>query len=231
MNTGFATAEMSEEERKTVLSNISITTFTTERSRKGILSFDVNEEGLIATCQDGDKGEKAVCIYSSDGAFIRGYSFDDSESCAVEWDGEYINLYFVRSDVIVSLDRDGKILEIKYTLNTVENDSYTSYLMYSTERTVGDSTYIIKNDMGIFNLIALSYSQIAVVDGTGSERIIYDVNSRQTFITVTLFCCIILFFSLVIFIVIRQVKKSQKSYSQSVPTVHVNNENDEQDNS
>lgn len=50
---------------------------------------------------------------------------------------------------------------------------------------------LIRNDMGIFNWIATSYSQIVTIDATGSESIIYDVNSMQltkTIVTISLIC-------------------------------------------
>lgn len=52
-------------------------------------------------------------------------------------------------------------------------------MLYSTTRTVGGTTYLIRNNMGIFNRIAPSFSQIVTIDAAGTESIIYDVNSMQ----------------------------------------------------
>lgn len=93
--------------------------------------------------------------------------------------------------MIISLDSDGNILDIKAVQDTIDNNSYRNSLLYSTTRTVGNTTYLIRNDMGIFNWIATSYSQIVTIDATGSESIIYDVNSMQltkTIVTISLIC-------------------------------------------
>ena len=65
------------------------------------------------------------------------------------------------------------------------------YLLLSFVLLIVISTNAIRNDMGIFNWIATSYSQIVTIDATGSESIIYDVNSMQltkTIVTISLIC-------------------------------------------
>lgn len=145
---------------------------------------------MIAIGQTGSQ-DKEICVYTSQGEFLYGYTFNCSQSFCVEWDGQHVNIYFIRSDVIISLDSDGNILDIKAVQDTIDNNSYRNSLLYSTTRTVGNTTYLIRNDMGIFNWIAMSYSQIVTIDATGSESIIYDVNSMQltkTIVTISLIC-------------------------------------------
>ena len=56
----------------------------------------------------------------------------------------------------------------------------------------------MKNDMGILNLLASSYSQLVIIDNSGNEEIIYDVNSEQlsgmlkTFVVIFVFVFIVL---------------------------------------
>lgn len=178
MNTGFSTEELSEETKNMFISNISISPLKAEPAKKDILCFDVNEQGMIAIGQK-DSQRKEVCVYTSQGEFLYGYTFNCTQSFCVEWDEQYVNIYFVRSDVIISLDSDGNILDVKKTLDTIDNNSYINSLLFSTTRTVGNTTYLIRNDMGIFNWIAPSFSQIVTIDETGTESIIYDVNSMQ----------------------------------------------------
>ena len=178
MKTGFLTEELSDEVKNTFLSNVNISPLTVEPVHRGILCFDVNKQGMIAVGQKGAYS-KEICIYSADGTFLYGYSFDCSQSFAVEWGYDSINIFFVRSDIIVSLDSDGCILDIKKVPDTLENDTYRRDLLYSTIRTIGDTTYLIKNNLGIFNWIATSYSQIAIIDINGTEQIIYDVSPNQ----------------------------------------------------
>ena len=178
MNTGFSTKEISEKTRSTFLSNFNVSLLKTVPERRGIQCFDVNEEGLIAIGQEGPQC-KEVCVYTPQGEFLYGYVFESTQSFGVEWDKQNINIYLVRSDVIVSLDSDANILDIKVVLDTTDNNKYRNSLLHSTERVVGDTTYIVRNDLGILNWIASSYSQIITIDGTGTECIIYDVNSTQ----------------------------------------------------
>lgn len=194
MDTGFSTEELSEEAKTTFVSNISISPLKTEPAKKGVLCFDVNEQGMIAVGQK-DFNEKEVCVYTSKGEFLYGYAFDCTQSFGVEWDNENINIYFVRSDVIISLDSEGNILDIKKVQNTIDNNTHSNNMLYSTNRIVGDTEYLIRNDMGIFNWMAASYSQIITIDAMGTERIIYDVNSMQLanmIVTVSIVCVVVL---------------------------------------
>ncbi len=178
MNTGFLTEELSEEIKTTFVSNINISPLKEEPVKREVLCFDVNEQGMIAVGQKGSQ-KKEVCVYTPQGEYLYGYAFNCTQSFGVEWDEQYINIFFVRSDVIISLDLDGKVLDVKGLSNTVDNNTYRNSLLHSTKRIVGDTTYLIRNDMGIFNWIASSYSQIITVDAMGTECIIYDVNSMQ----------------------------------------------------
>lgn len=178
MNTGFSTNELSKEEQESFISNINITLLTAEPAKKNILCFDVNESGLVAIGQVGSN-RKVLCVYNAEGAFLYGYTFNCTGTFVAEWNSEYLNIYFVRSDVIISLDSDGNILDIKEVQNTIDNNAHNNTLLYSTSRIVGDTTYLVRNDMGIFNWVATSYSQIIAMDTNGVEHIIYDVPSPQ----------------------------------------------------
>ena len=190
MNTGFSTEELSEETKTTFVSSINVSPLSAEPEKKGVLCFDVNEQGMIAVGQNDSKG-KEICVYTSQGEFLYGYTFNCTQSFGVEWDEQHINIYFVRSDVIISLDSDGNILDIKSVQDTIDNNSYRNLLLYSSNRTIDNTTYLVRNDMGIFNWFASTFSQIVTIDATGTESIIYDVNSMQLkkmIVTVSLIC-------------------------------------------
>lgn len=203
MNTGFSTEELSEEMQNTFMSNINISLLTEEPTKRGVMCFDVNEQGMIAICKKGIDGEE-VCIYTSEGKFLYGYTFDCSQSFGVEWDNEYINIYFVRSDVIVSLDSNGNILDIKEVQNTRDNNTHSNAILHSNTRVVGDTTYIIRNNMGIFNWIAFSYSQIITIDAEGIEHVVYDVSSTQLFKTIAIIVIACVFVAIAVTVIIRQ---------------------------
>lgn len=209
MNTGFTTEELTENDKKTFVSNVNISLLMVEPAKKGIQCFDVNEEGMVAIGQKGAHG-KELCIYSADGTFLYGYTFNCAQSFGVEWDSECINIYFVRSDVVISVDSDGNILDIKEVQNTIENNTYENYLLYSTSRAIGDTRYLIRNDMGIFNWFALSYSQLITINTNGEESIIYDVSSAQFSNMVAVFVGVLVFACLVLAVVILQFNKLKR---------------------
>ena len=178
VNTGFQVNSKPINEKNTFISNANISLINEEPAKESIACFDVNDLGLVAIGQNKLE-EKTICVYSNDGSFQYGYTFNCTGSFGVEWDEKNLNIYFVRSDVIVSITPDGEILNVFEVQDTSENVSYNNHLLYSTEKTIGNYEYIIRNDMGVFNLIATSYSQVVVKDMVGTERVIYDVNAMQ----------------------------------------------------
>lgn len=177
MSTEFSTKDLSEETKDIFVSNIDLSSLSDEPKKESVLCFDVNEQGLIAVGQKNIQ-RKEICVYTSHGEFLYGYTFRCAQSFCVEWDGQNINIFFVRSDVIISVDSNGNILDVKSVQEMIDND-YKNALLHSTKRIVGDTTYLIRNDMGIFNWFAPSFSQIVTIDIMGRESIIYDVNSMQ----------------------------------------------------
>ena len=209
LNTGLSTEELSQEKIDTFLSNTSIKLLTSEPEKRDFLYFDVNEQGLIAICQDASSSSISdkVCIYNTAGEFVYGYAFQYTGSFRVEWDNENINILFIRSSVVLSLDSGGNVLDIKGVQDIVDNSRYINYKLESSRKVVGDKTYTIRNDMWILNWVALSYSQVVVVDIDGTESIIYDVNTEQLIRTIVILCFVIAFISIVVVVLVRQIIK------------------------
>ena len=203
MQTGFETSELSSKEKNNFISNIDFSLILDEPDKKGVICFDVNDQGMIAVGQN-DFERKNICVYTSEGEFMYGYTFNCEQNFGLEFDGSNVNVCFVRSDVVVSLDTEGNILDVKKIQDSIDNSSYRTALLYSTTRTVGDTTYLIRNDMGILNWIAISFSQIVIVDATGAETVIYDVNSMQLtkMIVAISLICVLVFFAVAV--IIRQ---------------------------
>ena len=210
MQTGFSTEELSEEAKTEFMSNINVLPISTEPGKKGVVCFDVNEQGMIAVGQR-DSQAKRICVYNSRGEFLYGYAFDCSQGFLVEWDEINVNLYFLRSDVIISLDSCGNILDVRRVQNTIDNNSYRNSLLYSTTRSVDDITYLIRNDMGMLNWIAPSFSQIVTIDASGTEVVIYDVNSMQLTRMIIAVCFICVFVFVAVVVISRQFLKFRHS--------------------
>lgn len=209
MNTGFQTSQLSEKEKSTLISNIQIKPLEKEPVELTIYYFDVNSNGLIAIANNSDD-EKIICVYSNEWVFQYGYTIDSSGSIAVEWDGDRLNIYFVRGDVIVSVNPDGEILDLLRVSDTIENNSYRNHLLTDTERTIGDTTYSIENDMGILNFIAVSYSQVIARDAAGGERIIYDVSSKQLFNTTAVLIIVCIVVAIAVTTIVKGLIKVQR---------------------
>lgn len=197
LTTGFSTEELNEEQKDSFSINAGISPLSDEPEKDTIVCFDVNDNGLIAIGQETwDK--KIVSVYSSDGVFQYGYTFVSSGSIGVEWDENNINIYFVRSGVIASVNSSGEVLDIKEVQDTTENNSYYYRFFRVAERTVGDTTYLIRSNMGILNWITASYSQVVVKEFDGTENIIYDASSIQLQRMTIIFIAILLFLAIFI---------------------------------
>ena len=178
MNTGFYTEPLSESDIDTILKNVNISILEEEPPKKSIECFDVNENGVVAIgCYSTDY--KTVCIYSSNGDFQYGYRFETSGTFGIELNDDILNIYLVRSDIAIAINPTGEVESVLKIPFTSENNSYWNHNIYSRQRKVGDVEYALKNDMGIFNLFASSYSQLIVTTPDGEENIMYDVNSTQ----------------------------------------------------
>ena len=197
MNTGFSTGTLSKNDIETFIENVNISILENEPQRQAIECFDVDEEGTIAIGYS-DSQNKTVCIYTNNGDFQYGYSFECSGKFGIEIHNRVLNIYFVRSGVIASVNPSGEVLDIKEVQDTTENNSYYYRFFRVAERTVGDTTYLIRSNMGILNWITASYSQVVVKEFDGTENIIYDASSIQLQRMTIIFIAILLFLAIFI---------------------------------
>ncbi|MBE6686110.1 MAG: hypothetical protein E7591_02650 [Ruminococcaceae bacterium] len=210
MNTGFSTESLPEDDMNTLLKNVNISMLTDEPPKKTIECFAVNEDGVIAIgCNSSEN--KVVCIYTSDGVFQYGYSFKCSGNFGIEFDKSVLNIYLVRSDIAIAVNSVGEVESILKIQNTSENNSYWNDCVFSTRRKIGDTEYFLKNDMGILNVFASSYSQLIITNKYGEESIIYDVNSAQFSNMVVVVGGVIVFICLVVAVVIWQFIKLKRN--------------------
>ena len=197
MNTSYVAEELSEEDKNKFLSHVGIWRLTIEPTKTGINNLDVNEKGMIAISQITDR-DKMVCIYSSDGTFLYGYAVECNGVINVEWDGECIIIEFVRSDILVSLDPDGNVVDVQEIQVSDLRNIDAGEKMRSKRWVVGDTTYLLRSDMGILNWISPSSSQIVTIDASGAEMIIYDANSTQMVKILTVLIPTLVFASIVV---------------------------------
>ena len=180
LNTGFSTEEMSEADANHAIAVTSLSLLTEEPQLLYMTGFDVNET-KIAIEQNGYDTQKTISVYSHDGQFLYGYAFESMGSYGVEWDGDNLNIYFVRGGLIISVDPTGKIIDVKDVPDTSENDAYYRNSMEATERSVDGITYTIKKE----RRFAPYYYLLQATDQNGQIRILFEcdppADSSSTF--------------------------------------------------
>lgn len=202
VNTNFSISNITEEKKNTVINNLDISLIE-EPSKTTIECFDVNDNGMIALGHT-DYNNAIISIYDSNGIFKYGYSFKYNASFGIEWNNDDINIYLIRSDILVVLDPDANVVDVVAVNNTVENDRYKNDCVLSSEKMVGDAKYSLRNNMGILNFVSTSYSQLIKTSSDGEEIILYNVNNFQTIKTIVFVCCAVAFVALAIYTIFKK---------------------------
>ncbi|MBQ7362813.1 MAG: hypothetical protein IJW48_00010 [Clostridia bacterium] len=117
--------------------------------------------------------------YTAKGNFKAGYQFSCTGRFGIELLSDGLNIYFVRSDVVLYVDFEGKVKEALKIQNTTENNYYWNNFVFAKSKEIGDVEYVMKNDRGLFNLFASSYDQLIVTDSIGQQVIFYDAGSND----------------------------------------------------
>lgn len=206
---GFSTKELSDEEQRKILNNIHISILDKIPRKAAIKCFDVNENGLIAI-GSSDSEKKTICIYSAEGIFLYGYQFSTPGSFGLAWENDSIIIYFVRSALAVTVNASGEVENILRIEETPENSAYRRDVVFSTTRVVGDYEYIIKNDGGILDFFAATYSKLVVINGAGEENIIYDVSSELSIKRTIILIAVVLYIGVAVIVLARQIIKLRR---------------------
>ena len=208
INTGFSTEELSEKDISTFITNMNISLLVDEPPKATIECFDVSENEMIAIGHSASD-KKTISIYSDAGTFLYGYEFNCNGNFGIEWDADNLIIYFVRSDIAASVNPAGKIECVLKIQNTADNNSYWNKFVFSTKRSIRDTEYTLKNNMGVFNIFTSSYSQL-VATNNGIEHVVYDVNATQFAKTIVVFISVLILICIVVFILIFQFAKILK---------------------
>lgn len=211
LNSGFETEEIFDEQKEKYIDNLNLKLVTEEPQKRSIVSFAVSGNELIALGYEMSGTEGNIAIYDKSGAFQYAYSFVSGGSFYLEWDELALNIYFVRGEIIYSVASDGTVLDVKSVKRTKENSDYINEIGIYSERygiSVGENRYFVRNDMGILDFFATSYSQLVCIDKDGNETVIYDVNSVQITKTMLAVTCILAFVSCVIVLGTRKLIRS-----------------------
>ena len=193
LNTGFSTDIVDESSQQKYLKNIELSVFYVEPDKGSIECFDVSSDGLVAL-GSSFLLNKTVCIYDSFGKFIYGYKFKNLGDFCVEWDEEDLNIYFIRSDYILSFDSSGKCQGFCEVQNTLENDYYYRNFIDANKKEIGNRTYVLKNNNGVFDQHATRHSSLVVIDEYGAAEVIYKSDNKRTIklLLILLITCLLL---------------------------------------
>lgn len=180
---------MSAEDVESFSANLEIAVLETEPPKKAIECFDVSPNQQIAVgCESSDK--KTVSIYDNEGGFCYGYRFRSSGAIGVVFQNEDLLIYLVRSSIAFSVDKSGNV-QVAYRIPKAEaNNEYWKESSTRTERTVGDTQYILDNT-DILTTCSPSYSRLLAFRSDGGECVIYDASAshRTQMVTALLYIC------------------------------------------
>ena len=182
LNTGFSTEELPENEKERIISHKSITLIDQAPEKMPFECFDVNEDGRIAIGQTTwQSGIKEICVYLPNGDFQYGYRIACNVTFGIEWDGDLINIYYCRDSFLISVDRQGQIVDVVSVPNSEENDAYRRQHLLRKRKMVEDKEYLARNDFSVlYQIIAQACSQLVIIQPSGEEQIFYDVSEAYS---------------------------------------------------
>lgn len=164
-------------EENIVISNTKISVVNAEE-KATIKCFDISDKGLIAIGLN--TSPKKINVYNSEGVFQYGYVFSCAGSFGVQWNNDTLQIYLVRSDLVLSVDSRGQCIAV----DKLDNNRNWRKTVFSSQRMVNGKTYYLESDMGI---LTSSYSRLVVTDNVGNTRIIYDSIIEDPFFLIIVF--------------------------------------------
>lgn len=196
---GFESIKLSENEINQIWDKLNIKNLSTNISLDDInlpiISFDVSDEEMIIL---GFKNNQVIIIDKN--KIIQTYlEFSNNGLFYVQWKKNNILLYLVRGGIIVELTSNGQLINmIKTDDNNINNNFLWNEISKKTNIDIDNSTYIVKNDMGILNIFTSSYSQLVKINSNGETVIIYNINNTKLTKIIILVICAVLFIVLTI---------------------------------
>ena len=188
---GFSVEELSEDSKKSILGNIDLWVLAEEPSQiMSFRSFDVNSEGdVVIGSQMFTRAN--VCVYDSAGNYKCGFAFNEQGTFGVAFNGNCINIYKVRSKLVITVDLCGNVVNMYRIQKSIENDRYWSDNVWVKKRVIGSTEYVARNDKGLFNIFSSTYTRLISKPSDDKEIIIYDANMPQLLLDVLLLILIL----------------------------------------
>ncbi len=140
----------------------------------GFADFDVNQKGQYALAYDGIVKDR-VLVYDAEGNWLWGFTFYNDGALYVRWNEDNILVYFVRSDVIVEVDKNGNCIGMWYVLDTPERYRYVDEIFDAKECTVNGDTYRAEHWLFTHELIRWGkYPRLVKITPEGEKTVLFD---------------------------------------------------------
>lgn len=181
MNTGFSTEDIESPLAESVIHDLGIMSITYKPDiSKGFSCFDVNEAGNILLGFDVN-GRDVVLAYDSNTNFLYGFSLKDNGAFGLEWDGDDIIVYRMRSDLAIRLNSRGECQEIKHISNTLDNQNYWRDEVYASKRLCGNNVFTAKSKYINSDFLRWgTYTCLHKVSPSGEQIVLFDYSRSNT---------------------------------------------------
>ena len=206
MTLDFETDIVSEEDRVEIIKNIDLQLVREEKAVAPIRCFDVHPDGRYALAFS-ENGRSDVFVYDAHGVFLYGYTFNPSGAYAIQFRGDFLELYLVRGDVIAVYDPAGNCVEVQNVISTEQNNLKVRELLDRSYKEVAGKKYVLERNWDLGD----SYSRFSVVDEYGEKTTLVDVSVENGARQFMLIAYIVIIFAVVICLAYKKYRSDDKS--------------------
>lgn len=180
LDAGLETEPVSEAEMAELIARKAnkFTKFTSYSSPRVIKCFDVREDHMIVVGSMKDATTAIIAVYDRDGVFQYGFETEIYGSFRVMWSGNDIVFYAIRSSLLLKINEDGKITDIRRVAHTSKNSVYDQKVLLSETREVDGVTYRMTNGSVFTDVLRGSLKKITRTDAQGTS-VVYDASGHQ----------------------------------------------------
>jgi len=143
-----------------------------------IKCFDVREDHMIVVGSMKGTTTAIIAVYDGDGVFQYGFETEIYGSFRVMWSGNDIVFYAIRSSLLLKINEDGKITDIRRVAHTTGKSAYDQKVLLSKTREVDGVTYRITNGSVFTDFFRGAFKKITRTDAQGTS-VVYDASGHQ----------------------------------------------------
>lgn len=188
-----------EDKIQSYVRELSLRYLSEEPPPSSLCCFDVCEDGRIAV---GFQNKK-IAVYSPQGTFLYGFSFDASGSFSLLWNDGNICIYFMRSDILATFDAEGTCVGFAKLIQSYNNQEIVRKEIDVTKRQVGEIQYSLENDLPI----SVGAARLVAQYADGTRKVIYDATSAHNTATMLVSLVLIAFFVGIILYLLQKYRK------------------------